>query len=347
MSRPFQRAGAPPARDSEYPRACARRRGRYRRPTWYRRQRDRRAEVLTSGLPNVHGTTSRGGGSRRRIPREPDPDARTRRAGSSTPGPGAYDAFDVWRAASHRRGAGGLLSDDPRLDPNPSGARRTRRIRRVAGAGRVRRRSARARLRSPRRVGRAFGAGRRGWRRERPMRRDPDGTTGPIRTVACFGDRSTSRCDRRVRTAEVIRGADVEGVRPERASETRTRRVDARRAVRQASTVTARIIRYEGTSMERWTTRARVGDGRHALAAAAFFATFARKRRGRFFIQIGPGGARARGTRAVLAPFDSTTHRRSSKGARLSARPGVFRPSRRVVRRTSSAPSSASRPRTR
>jgi hypothetical protein len=36
-----------------------------------------------------------------------------------TPAPGAYDAPDLWRAAPHRRGAGGLLSDDPRLDPNP------------------------------------------------------------------------------------------------------------------------------------------------------------------------------------------------------------------------------------
>ena len=59
-----------------------------------------------------------GGGFARGIPREPDPRPRTLSI-SSTPGPGAYDAPDVWRAASHRRGAGGVLSDDPRLDPNP------------------------------------------------------------------------------------------------------------------------------------------------------------------------------------------------------------------------------------
>ena len=76
------------------------------------------SEVLTSEVPKSSVPARAGGGFAHGIPREPDPRPRTLSI-SSTPGPGAYDAPDVWRAASHRRGAGGLLSDDPRLDPNP------------------------------------------------------------------------------------------------------------------------------------------------------------------------------------------------------------------------------------
>ena len=154
------------------------------------------------------------------------------------------------------------------------------------------------------------------------MRRDPDGTTGPIRTVACFGDRSTSpstaRSNRRGDPRRGCRGGPpCEG---ERASETRTRRVDERRATRRASTVTARVVRYEGTSMERWTTRARVGDGRRALASATTSDAL-EKDTTRFFIQIGTG----RGIVAERAPSSPpsilrhTARRQKQKSARLAS----------------------------
>ena len=74
----------------------------------------RRREVpARAGGGFVHGNP--------RGARKPDPRTRTatRADVHETPAPGAYDAPDLWRAAPHRRGAGGLLSDDPRLDPNP------------------------------------------------------------------------------------------------------------------------------------------------------------------------------------------------------------------------------------
>ena len=78
----------------------------------------RRREVLArAGGGFVHGN--------QRGARKPDPRTRTATRADvhvhvhETPAPGAYDAPDLWRAPPHRRGAGGLLSDDPRLDPNP------------------------------------------------------------------------------------------------------------------------------------------------------------------------------------------------------------------------------------
>ena len=216
-----------------------------------------------------------------------------------------------------------VLSDDPRLDPNPPRRAPDETDPNASpgpGAYDVGRRGRRGLFR---RVGRAFGAGRRGWRRERPMRRDPDGTTGPIRTVACFGDRSTSpstaRSNRRGDPRRGCRGGPPrEG---ERAKRNEDRRVDERRATRRASTVTARVVRYEGTSMERWTTRARVGDGRRARVGDGV--RRARKRHPSVFHSDWNGEGYRRGTRAVLAPFDSTAHRPSSKTKKRATR--VFR----------------------
>ena len=192
---------------------------------------------------------------------------------------------------------------------------------RVAGAGRVRRRSTRARRDSEGSVEPSEPVGEDGDANvrcagTRTVRRDPSAQSHASEIVQ-------RHRRRRVRTAEVIRGADVEGARPregERASETRTRRVDERRATRRASTVTARVVRYEGTSMERWTTRARVGDGRRALASATTSDAL-EKDTPRFFIQIGTG----RGIVAERAPSSPpsilrhTARRQKQKSARLAS----------------------------
>lgn len=175
---------------------------------------------------------------------------------------------------------------------------------RVAGAGRVRRRSARARGDSEGSVEPSEPVGEDGDANvrcagTRTVRRDPSAQSHASEIVQ-------RHRRRRVRTAEVIRGADVEGVR----GRGRAKRGPGgwTRVARYAERRPSPRGQYD-TSMERWTTRARVGDDFRR----------ARKRHYSVFHSDWNGEGCRRGTRAVLAPFDSTAHRPSSKSARLAS----------------------------